>query len=564
MRCLGLWILAVLFLCPALGVAQSPSSTDFLSQAGTLQSKLREWQRSLSELDANSVRVNDGVRRLISQDRSAGLAALKRLDDEISGLEAKPTLEAQAQVVFDLDGLKGVLANVSDDLGMEVVDWRNLSLTTPPAQSPLKGNAITSQLWDSTERLKRQLAEEVNAAMLAGSGETPSAPRTGQISGHIDAADTGKPLAGATVELKILMGPDPLLPPSPARLLTHSAADGSYGFSSLAAGTYQVSAYHAGFAGGDFGSENSPGEWTPLTVPSEGRQNGVFHGPGGVKPLLAVAGKLDGIDLSLHPVPGVSEMNAEALGADQPEDRVQAAFRYGRFSPDGKLFAVTIGDPEPQAVWLYDLASRRLTEAVPQSSQPLTVDSMGWIGDTLYAHKGLNNRGNPSYYVATVEGTKEVAELPPAAEKALDKPLGSNAEGLGNSRFKVKLQGALHGSFSLDAQTADGRETIPITGGSWELQSFIFLPDRSLVFYPAPSYPAIGVFDLNSRKVQEIYLPAMTLNLLDVKHVSGCLLIGYTTSGPCDPGLPSGGVEVRPRYRPMNVCFTKIPWVEKK
>jgi len=77
-------------------------------------------------LDAKSVRVNDGVRQLISRDRAAGLAAINRLDDEISGLEAKPTLEAQAQVVFDLDRLKGVLANLSDDLGMEVVDWRNL------------------------------------------------------------------------------------------------------------------------------------------------------------------------------------------------------------------------------------------------------------------------------------------------------------------------------------------------------------------------------------------------------------------------------------------------------
>jgi len=61
-------------------------------------------------------------------------------------------------------------------------------------QSPLKGNAITSQLWGSTERLKQQLAKEVDAAMFAGSGETPRAPRTGQISGHIYAADQGKPL----------------------------------------------------------------------------------------------------------------------------------------------------------------------------------------------------------------------------------------------------------------------------------------------------------------------------------------------------------------------------------
>jgi hypothetical protein len=38
------WIAAVVFLGPAVGLAQNPPSAECLSQTGTLQSKLREWQ----------------------------------------------------------------------------------------------------------------------------------------------------------------------------------------------------------------------------------------------------------------------------------------------------------------------------------------------------------------------------------------------------------------------------------------------------------------------------------------------------------------------------------------
>src|SRR5208282_747911 len=97
---------------------------------------------------------------------------------------------------------------------------------------------------------------------------------------------------------------------------------------------------------------------------------------------------------------------------------------FGRFSPDGKLFALAVGDPDPQQVWLYDMNFRRLMPVTPQlpSTGGLQVVSMGWSGDALYA--GVTyDVGAERYFTATVAGATEIFELPPGAKDALGETL---------------------------------------------------------------------------------------------------------------------------------------------
>jgi hypothetical protein len=549
-------VAAVLLLFPiAEGVGQAPPSNDFLGQAGALQTELRQWHRVLTNLDFSSLAATDAERQLLSQDRSAALASIKLLDDEISGLERKPTLEGQVRVVLDLNHLQGSLSDLADS-------WRALAMPNlhlpRPDQWPVTETAMTSEIQRFYDGLNYQLMRQFNAAVSVGPADEQNQPRTGQISGHIYRADTGEPLAGSTVTLRSTMPPD-----APAQS-TQSAKDGSYKFSGLAPATYELSAYHSGFARALYGFEKVHGGWTFLTLAFGGEQNNVVRSIDGSTPLTAPGGKLDNIDLKLNPVPRVTQMNAEALGAAYLEQRVFIRFQYGRFSPDGKLFAVTTGDPDPQAVWFYDLTSRRLTPVIPPAMGGPGVISMGWAGDTLYAEQSHHDIGGGRFFSATAEGAKEILELPAAGEEALKERLGFNEGSARNERFIVTTQGPFHGPFPLTAQTADGRETFTIAEGSWELQSFVLVPDRSLVLYPTFFYPAVVVFDLNTRKSEETFLPVRAERLLDVKPEADGFLIAYTTLGPCDPGDTAAGSRFQPLHRPKDVCFAKIPAAVKK
>ncbi|HXN64402.1 MAG TPA: carboxypeptidase regulatory-like domain-containing protein [Candidatus Acidoferrales bacterium] len=80
---------------------------------------------------------------------------------------------------------------------------------------------------------------------------------TGQISGHIYRADTGEPLAKATVTLRLLQRPNPLV--------MRTGADGAFAFNQLEAGAYTLQAERSGFVTKVYGQEG-PGRTTALNL----------------------------------------------------------------------------------------------------------------------------------------------------------------------------------------------------------------------------------------------------------------------------------------------------------
>ncbi len=552
MRRLIVWMALWFFFPLALVAAPAPASQNFLDDAGALQTKLREWQPLLTNLDLGAGPVTDAERSLINQDRSAALAAIELLNNDINELAKSPGIDGEARLVLHLNLLQGKLSNLSDSLGaVHAEQFFTLHSRLPPSGEPVHATVLPA-VQQFYQELNLQLMKQFNAVVTVGAANAPNAPHNGEISGHIYRADTAKPLAGATVVLA------PMMPPDAAPLSTQSGEDGSYDLTALPPGTYTLSAHKAGFARAAYGFNKAQGGWTPLTLTS-GEQNRVVRGPSGAIPPVAVNGKLANIDLKLNPVPEITEMNGDALLAADLEERVFTNFQFGSFSPDGKFFAVTTGDPDPHGGWFYDLNSQRLSPVTPPDARDRAIISMGWAGDTLYVESGQPNGPHDHFYSATVAGAKALSELPPEGQEALKERLGYENGEARNSRFIVTAQNQGHGEVTLTAKTADGGESFTIAGGSWGLQSYMFLPERSLVVYPAFFYPAIVVYDLNVRKGRETWLPVRAERLLAVRPQAGGLFIAYTTRGPCDSVNPHLAGSLEPRYRPTNVCFATIP-----
>lgn len=556
MRRLTVWIAAVWFSLPLVQTAaQTPVSSGVLERAGALQTKLREWQAVLTNSDLGAAPITDSERKLINQDRSATLAATDVVIRDINELARSPSNDAEARLVLDLNQLGGKLSSLSDSL-------RAVRLATLGGQLPQPWPPIDDRIIPEVQRyyyeLNLQFMKQLNSLSKEGAANTSSEAPAGEISGHIYRADTGKPLAGAMVMLASTTPPDS----APRSRL--SGDDGSYEFTRLPPGDYSLSAYMTGFARAEYGLDKAHGSWFPLTLPSEGERNRIFRGPTGATAPAAVNSKLININLSLNPVPEVSEMNGEALLAATLDQRVFIQFQYGSFSPDGKFFAVTSGDPDPQAAWFYDLATARLTPVIaPEMGGPHVI-SMGWDDDTLYVEQSHRDPGGGRFFAANTAGVKEITKLPPAGEEPLKNQLGYDENQASNDRFVVTAQGPEHGAFALIAQAAGGHEKFTIAEGSWELQSFVLLPERSLVVYPTFYYSAIVAFNLNARKRQETFLPVRAERLLAVRPQADGLLIAYSTHGPCDPGNPGSDNSFEPRYRPKNVCFATIPATGEK
>ena len=363
--------------------------------------------------------------------------------------------------------------------------------------------------------------------------------QTGRIFGHVYRADTGTPLAGVTVSLA-----------SPALSKTivkqsQTAQDGSYRLVGFPAGNdYSVSAFKAGFTPAVYGLDRS-GTLMPLTI-----------GQGEAR---------DNIDLKVNPVASVTQMDDAALAPAYSEERLYLRFGVGRFSTDGTLLAFTVGDPDPSQVWLYDLSSRHLT---PVTEQPpptggLAVLDMAWSGDTLYAEtRDITNR--VQYFQATVASTKAISEIPAEAEaplrhEALRLAFGS----AGNDLFVVAAENQGHGDFTLRAKVTAGQKKYVIANGGWELDSFVFVPDRSLVLYPEWSpymYGAIVTFDLNTRQSKRTYLPVRPETLLDARAEPQGFLVAYATYGPCESGGETSQNQPNDAHLPSNVCFAEVPF----
>jgi hypothetical protein len=134
----------------------------------------------------------------------------------------------------------------------------------------------------------------------------------------------------------------------------------------------------------------------------------------------------------------------------------------------------------------------------------------------------------------------------------------------GNSHFTVT---AWYGQLAM--VTPDGADPYTIATGGRALDSFLFDPKRSIVYYPVPGRydPAIVAFALNKRKYRRIALPlGEGLRLLDEKPAPGGAVVAYRIHGPCVPKALANGENpwILPKEPltaelPWNVCVVTIP-----
>jgi hypothetical protein len=195
---------------------------------------------------------------------------------------------------------------------------------------------------------------------------------------------------------------------------------------------------------------------------------------------------------------------------------------------------------------------------------------MAWAGDTLYAET-RNTASERHFFRATPTNAEQLAELPPEAVTALER---QEISGGGSACNSARVNGSMvtaenvgHGSFKLFMQTALGEHIYTIAVGNWEIESFIYEPDRSLVLFLDQFMTwtwgdlngAIVAFDLNTRQSHRTYVPDRPEKLLAALPEGDGYLVAYTTYGPCEPELlPDGTPQARPSDAPRNVCFANV------
>lgn len=425
--------LALLLLFPIpRGAGQTSLSSNFLEQAAKLQSVLGEWREGLAGIDFSLLQASDAELQLLRQDRSASLKWINIVESDLRNVEGRTTLEGQLRLVGDIGRLQGAVSNLQDSFGE----------MTRESQPPMF-TRINMTLETVSASLGYPLFQELNALSAATQTALRAAQRPGEVSGHIYRADTGRPLAGVTVAL-ILNAPA-----SPLRIISSAKTtdDGSYEFSGVVPDNYELMAHQKGFARAYY-----------------------HHGQNGYSsPLHVTSGaKLNGIDLKLHPVVNVTQMNTMALIEAYPETGFSFRSAPGRFSPDGSLFAVVV---DGQQVWLYDLKAQRLIPATvkPPLTSGLSASIIGWAGDTLYAKDSYGHGLGPTrFFAVTAEATKEIPHLPPGVKytSGLIQGCESGSPCAQNNRFVLTLKDLGHGDLRLTARTTDGRETFQIPGGN--------------------------------------------------------------------------------------------------
>ena len=385
----------------------------------------------------------------------------------------------------------------------------------------------------------------------------PGAP--GQISGHVYRADTGTPLANAIVALSSSL-------PGNAQS-KRTATDGSYQFTALAPGFYWLSAYRTGFVGQVYGKNQ------PETV-------GVCP-PSCVS--LSAGQKLDGIDLRLSADPGITQMSEDGLSSAYPEKPLRLQFGPGRFSANGKFFAIAVTGQAAGGLWLYDMHSHGLTlvsDGPEGTPLEFGIRDWAWTGDDTLYLSGLLTRhriGHQAHVAVTMTGAaKEVIEIPPQIatsfkeDEALEPPAGSGMSAH-NDQYFLTSGRLCHGcGDTLSARPRNGGATRVI--GEID-RNFAFDPERSLVFYPKLNFYGTGsivLFDLKSWHAQEVALPVAAEFLLDQTHDGTGHLVAYVVQGSCEPDASSeeaqsqllvpGNAKLR-REQPLSshVCFAKLP-----
>ena len=223
---------------------------------------------------------------------------------------------------------------------------------------------------------------------------------------------------------------------------------------------------------------------------------------------------------------------------------MELEFERGFFSSDGMLFAVAISNIRtggPEQAWIYDLRSKRavaVTQQPPEDPEKtISIREMVWSDDSTLYVSGSRIKGiaHPYFVVARLGKSTEIESLPATIADAFrqqntqssfsDLPREEH-----NDRYSVVAKNQGHGFIVLEAHTRKSGTRRQIASASWELESFLFLKDRSEVLYPAVD--AIMAFSLTTGKYRTVLRRTGPFVRL-LGCTSDGKLIAYAVGGSC-------------------------------
>jgi hypothetical protein len=363
---------------------------------------------------------------------------------------------------------------------------------------------------------------------LSGNGQTMKPG--GRISGRVYRADSHTPLAQVTMTLQVT---------SDVVASVQTAADGSYSFDNLDAKYYMLTAWKTGFVGRFYGvnrPRNGPGENLNLQI--------VADSP------------LDGIDFSLPPEPGITQMASAALNEAHPDLRRNLGFEDGRFSPDGSEFAFGVTNLRSGAtdeIWLYSLRSARLRRVADRPG-PYVWGTDG----KLYAWFVSDRK---RYVVATPDSISEIDQPPSDAAAALARWRPGRADIRHAGDYAVSAENQGHGFLRLLVRSPGIREAHVIASASWELDTFLLNPVRRQVLYPETGwFGSIVTHDLRTGQSAALdFQSGENLRLLDL--TGDGKLVAYSVTGACNQNASSYQwllyIQRRLEHDAANVCFIR-------
>ena len=245
-------------------------------------------------------------------------------------------------------------------------------------------------------------------------------------------------------------------------------------------------------------------------------------------------------DLAVTPLAplDVEEIDLKPIAAARPEIVYETGPRISGIeaSPDGSMLAILLPSLEidfPDQIWLYRVSDRRLVAATPAPSlsapphpdgSPAAIKALAWQGDTLYARvaiwtmEGEGEEGTTIVYAATMEGSRQLDEVPADIYALLDQAGQPGVVGQdevpesdwdildtmrSNRDFLVWAYDLGHGTIELRLRKrAPDTPTTLVAWGGWELASYLFDADNSLLVYPADT--GLVAFDMETRAVRRI------------------------------------------------------------
>jgi hypothetical protein len=187
----------------------------------------------------------------------------------------------------------------------------------------------------------------------------------------------------------------------------------------------------------------------------------------------------------------------------------------------------------PDQIGLDRVSDRRLVAATPAPSlsapphpdgSPAAIKALAWQGDTLYARvaiwtmEGEGEEGTTIVYAATMEGSRQLDEVPADIYTLLDQAGQPGVVGQdevpesdwdildtmrSNRDFLVWAYDIGHGTIELRfRKRAPDTPTTLVAWGGWELGNYLFDADNSLLAYPADT--GLVAFDMETRNVRRI------------------------------------------------------------